>query len=98
MYGEELRPQAIRRTIPGAKAGSARMAARVMVVQEFSQLLAQTFIALSFVTEHDCALEQHLLLLVRHLAPQVGRRRTKHEKIAGFAFVGGNRLRWRRHA
>jgi hypothetical protein len=39
--------------------------ARVTIVQEFGQLLAQAFIALASMTEQDCPFEQRLLLLLR---------------------------------
>src|ERR1700730_6429647 len=48
---------------------SAYRRSRVGVVQEFCQLLAQALVALAFVAEHDRALEQSVLQLVRQLAP-----------------------------
>ncbi len=63
------------------------MGARVMLVQEFSQLLAQAFIALAFVTEKDCPFEQRLLLLLRQLAPQIGGCRSEHMKKAAAVLV-----------
>ena len=41
-----------------------------MVMKEFGELLSQHFIAFATVTEHDGALEQCLLNLLRQLAPK----------------------------
>jgi hypothetical protein len=40
-----------------------------MIVEEFGQLLAQTFVALAFVSENDRAFKERLLKLLRELTP-----------------------------
>ncbi len=42
-----------------------------MIVEEFSELLAQAFIALALVAENDSPFEQGLLKLLRQIAPKV---------------------------
>jgi len=54
-----------------------------MFMQEFCQLLAQTFILLTLVAEHYRALEQAVLQLLRQLAPQIGRGRAENREIPG---------------
>ena len=53
----------------------------VMIVEEFGQLLAQAFIPLAFVAEHDGLFEQGLLKLLRQIAPKVRGRRAKDEEV-----------------
>jgi len=53
----------------------------VMIVEEFGQLLAQAFIPLAFVAEHDGPFEQGLLKLLRQIAPKVRDRRAKDEEV-----------------
>jgi hypothetical protein len=55
----------------------------MMIVQKFSQLLAQTLVRLALVAEHDGALEQRVLQLLRQCAPKVGGSRAQHQKITG---------------
>jgi hypothetical protein len=69
--------------------------ARVMIVQEFGQLLAQAFVALASMTEQDCPFEQRLLLLLRQLAPQIGSGRPKRKKKTAAVLV--NAALFRRH-
>ena len=61
-----------------------------MVVQKFCQLLAQAFVALALMAEHDGALEQHVLQILRQLAPQIGGGRAENQKIAGGNIVDGS--------
>jgi hypothetical protein len=49
----------------------------VVVVQEFSQLLAQAFVALALVAENDGAFEQRMLQLLGQVAPEIGSRCAK---------------------
>jgi hypothetical protein len=80
------------RAMPGRASGeplwrSWRVGARVMIVKEFGQLLAQAFIALPSMTEQDCPFEQRLLLLLRQPAPQIGGGRPKREKKTAAVLV-----------
>jgi hypothetical protein len=68
-----------------------------MVVQEFGQLLAETFVALALVTEHDGPLEQGMLKLLRQIAPKVGRGRTQNKKVSLRVFGGNRVIRWFAH-
>jgi hypothetical protein len=52
-----------------------------MIVEEFGQLLAQAFIPLAFVAEHNGPFEQGLLKLLRQIAPKVRGRRAKDEEV-----------------
>jgi hypothetical protein len=52
-----------------------------MIVEELGELLAQTFIALAFVAKHHGPFEQGLLQLLRQIAPKIGGRGAKDEKI-----------------
>jgi hypothetical protein len=54
---------------------------RVMIVEEFGQLLAQAFVALAFVAENDGPFEQGLLKLLRQVAPKVCGGRSEDEKV-----------------
>jgi hypothetical protein len=69
----------------------------VMIVQEFGQLLAQTFVAFALMAEQDSTLEQGLLQLLRQIAPQARDRCAEGEKIARGIFVGSGRWRRRRY-
>jgi hypothetical protein len=55
---------------------------RMVIVEEFRQLLAQAFVAFGFVTENNRAFEEDFLQLLGQIAPKVERRRTEDEKIA----------------
>jgi hypothetical protein len=52
-----------------------------MIVEEFGQLLAQAFVLLAFVAEHDGPFEQGLLKFLRQIAPKVRGRRAKDETV-----------------
>ncbi len=54
---------------------------RVMIVEEFGQLLAQAFIPLGLVAENDGPFEQGLLKLLRQIAPKLRGRRAEDEKV-----------------
>jgi hypothetical protein len=58
-----------------------------MVVQKFGQLLAQALVLFPLMTEHDGALEQRVLQLVRQFAPKIGSGRSEHEQITGSDIV-----------
>lgn len=60
-----------------------------MVVQKFRQLLAQAFVALALMSEHDGAFEQDVLQILRQLAPQIGGGGAENQKIAGGNVVDG---------
>jgi hypothetical protein len=74
---------------PAAQLGrwvcSPRQRAGVVIVKEFSQLLAQTFVALALVPKNDGAFEQGVLQLLGQLAPEIGRGRAEDQKES----VGG---------
>ena len=57
----------------------------MVIVKEFSQLLAQTFVALALVPKNDGAFEQGVLQLLGQVAPEVGRGRAEDQKVS----VGG---------
>ncbi|HMK70304.1 MAG TPA: hypothetical protein VK442_04955 [Xanthobacteraceae bacterium] len=65
----------------GAVSPSSAMGARVVIVEEFGQLLAQAFIPLALMAEHDGPFEQGLLKLLRQIAPKVRDRRAKDEEV-----------------
>jgi len=52
-----------------------------MIVEEFCQLFAQTFVLLALVAEHYRMLEQLMLQLLRQFAPQVCGRGAEHQEI-----------------
>jgi len=68
-----------------------------MIVQKLRQLLAQAFVALAFMTQHDRALEQRVLQFVWQFAPEIGGCRSEDEKITRGVFAGGDLFRWRGH-
>jgi hypothetical protein len=55
---------------------------RMVIVQEFRQLLPQAFVSFGFVTEDNRAFEESFLQLLGQIAPKVESRRTEDEKIA----------------
>jgi len=63
----------------------------MMVVQEFGELLSQTFIALALVAKNDGAFEKQMLQLLRQIAPEVRRGGPEHEKVAAEVGVGAGR-------
>lgn len=58
-----------------------------MVVQKLRQLLAQAFVDLALMSEHDGAFEQRVLQILRQRAPQIGGGRTENQKITGGSIV-----------
>jgi uncharacterized protein YaaW (UPF0174 family) len=52
-----------------------------MIVEEFCQLFAQTFVLFALVAEHYRMLEQLMLQLLRQFAPQVCGRGAEHQEI-----------------
>jgi hypothetical protein len=62
---------------------SARQRPLMMLMQEFSQLLAQAFILFTLMTEYHGPLEQCVLQLLWQLAPKIRRRGAKNKEIAG---------------
>src|SRR5260370_25043198 len=52
-----------------------------MIVEEFCQLFAQTFVLLALVAEHHRMLEQLMLQLLRQFAPQVCGGGAEHQEI-----------------
>jgi len=64
----------------------------MMVVQELGQLLAQAFVALGLVAEHDRPLEQSLLQRVRQITPQRRGRGTEYKKITAGIVVSADRI------
>jgi hypothetical protein len=63
-----------------------------MVVQEFGQLLAQAFVALGFVAQHDGPLEQGVLQLVRQAAPQLRHGGTEDQEVSVGVCVASYRM------
>jgi len=61
------------------------MGSRMVIVQEFRQLLPQAFIALAFVAKNDRAFKQRFLQLLGQMAPKVECGSSKNEKIAVIA-------------
>jgi hypothetical protein len=59
--------------------------AGVVIVKEFSQLLAQTFVALALVPKNDGTFEQGVLQILGQVAPEVGRGGAEDQKVS----VGG---------
>jgi hypothetical protein len=59
----------------------------MMIVQEFRQLLPQAFVTLAAMAEHDGALEQCVLEILRQFAPEIGGRRPENLKITVGAIV-----------
>src|ERR1044071_7734222 len=58
-----------------------------MIVEKLPQLLAQAFIPLGLVTQHDCPLEQRLLEFAWKLAPQIEGSQPQHvRKSIGVRF------------
>jgi hypothetical protein len=68
-----------------------------MIVEEFGQLLAQTFVALAFVSENDRAFKERLLKLLRELTPQVHGSAAENKQIAVSATLPGGAIRWLAH-
>ena len=62
---------------------SARQRPLMMLMQKFSQLLAQAFVLLALMPKHHGPLEQCVLQLLRQLAPKIRRRGAEDEEIAG---------------
>jgi hypothetical protein len=60
---------------------STRQRAGVVIVKEFSQLFAQTFVALALVPKNDGAFEQGVLQLLGQVAPEIGRGRAEDQKV-----------------
>jgi hypothetical protein len=54
-----------------------------MVVEKFRQLLAQALVLFALMAEHDGALEQRVLQIVRQFAPKIGGGCAEHEQITG---------------
>jgi hypothetical protein len=71
----------------GRRVGSTRQRAGVVIVKEFSQLLAQTFVALALVPKNNGAFEQGVLQLLGQVAPEVGRGRAEDQKVSVGGFV-----------
>ena len=61
----------------------------MVIVQKLGELFAQTFVALVMMSEHDRALKQRMLELLRKIAPNVGGRCAENQKEAGGVFIGG---------
>jgi len=59
----------------------------MMIVQEFGQLLAQALVLLALMAEHDGALKQRILQIVRQLAPKIRGSRAEYEQITGSNIV-----------
>jgi hypothetical protein len=55
---------------------------RVVVVQKFCQLLAQTLVTFALMAEDDGAFEDGVLQVLRQRAPQIGGSRAENQKIA----------------
>jgi hypothetical protein len=72
---------------------SARQRPFVVLMQEFSELLAQTFVLLALMTEHHGALEQRVLQLLRQFAPKIRSCGAEDEEIAGGDIVD-DVIRW----
>jgi hypothetical protein len=66
-----------------------------MIVQKLRQLLAQAFVTLAFMTQHDRTLEQRVLEFLRQFAPEIGGRRSEDKKETRGVLVDG---RWCWHA
>jgi len=60
-------------------------------------LLAQAFIALTFVAENDGPFEQGLLKLLRQIAPKVRRGRAEDEKVTVGVLVPSDVIRCSTH-
>ena len=63
---------------------------RMVVVQEFRQLLPQAFVALAFVTENDGPFKEGFLERLGQMAPEVERGGAKNKEIA---VIAGGRFR-----
>ena len=66
------------------------MGSRMVVVQEFRQLLPQAFVALAFVTENDGPFKEGFLEGLGQMAPEVERGGAKNKEIA---VISGGRFR-----
>lgn len=66
------------------------MGPRMVIVQEFRQLLPQAFVALAFVTENDGPFKEGFLERLGQMAPEVERGGAKNKEIA---VIAGGRFR-----
>jgi hypothetical protein len=65
----------------------------MVIVEKFRQWLAQTFVALALIAEDDGTFEQAQLKFLRHIAPKVGRRCPKDEKITLLSVVASGAMK-----
>lgn len=63
------------------------MRAGMMIVQEFGELFAQTFVLLALMPEHHGALKKNVLKVLRQPAPEIGGSGAKHKQITGWNVV-----------